>query len=403
MDSKSKQSSTKDIAPENASSAKKSSGNPAHAGHKKSFLKKLFATKPRKTKIIDDKFIEQLQDDLSSPDEEKKDIDPTFEKLNAEIEALNEVRKVTNERFLRFAEEVGQLRGDIVNREKDIKDISLQVTKSIDIVSKVQPEKLYVASQNQNVKIAKLEATIESNKSFIGEIMKQMKNMQSKLNLFRGVEQVMQLNKESLVSLTDVQKLSMLTKGKADKTEKFFIKIGKQYKDFERFEEDRGDMQQLHLDITTKMNDVNVKISELTPHEDFIGLEHEAHEMNELNLKTVNRLKLDVAKLHESLNLFDKRLSFVDNASSKTSSNIESLKHQNKLFKSMLKSGKAELVRNNKALKKFYSGYNLVSSMQKQIKVMQKIFNNVNPLPRLVKDMQKQIKNLEKSSSARKK
>ena len=100
--------------------------------------------------------------------EEKKDdsstgnskIDIEFAKVHGQLEGLSEARKATGDRFTRVSEQVGELRGMIVDTNKMMSKVEVSSTKAIDLVDSVHPEKLMIEVRRQDGKIEALRAAL---------------------------------------------------------------------------------------------------------------------------------------------------------------------------------------------------------------------------------------------------
>ncbi|NTV23683.1 MAG: hypothetical protein HGA85_04885, partial [Nanoarchaeota archaeon] len=161
-------------------------------------------------------------------------------KLKAQFDQFAELRKVINERFTRINEQVGELRGMIMDTNRSMQDMEVKTVKAVDLVEAVHPDKLMVDVRKQDAKIESLKANIESNESIMKTLMEQLKDLRRQISQFRGVDQVVQMNEEVKKELMAIKKVEAGVERHADKIEGIFMESQKRFQDFESL----GDMKQ---------------------------------------------------------------------------------------------------------------------------------------------------------------
>ncbi len=186
----------------------------------------------------------------SSSDDKKSEfstgnpkLDITLTKLSAQLEGLSENRKIVSDRFTRIGEQIGELRGMIVDTNKTISTIEVSSTKAVDLVESVQPEKLMVEIRKTEGKIEALKANIEANESLMKDLMGEMKKMRTQMNFYKGVEQVIKLNEEIKKEVAESKKVQAMIERHSDKVETIFIEVSKKFAEFDKFNSTVKDMQ----------------------------------------------------------------------------------------------------------------------------------------------------------------
>jgi hypothetical protein len=71
-------------------------------------------------------------------------------KLKAEFDQFSELRKVINERFTRINEQIGELRGMIMDANRSMQDMEVKTVKAVDLVEAVHPDKLMAEVRKQD-------------------------------------------------------------------------------------------------------------------------------------------------------------------------------------------------------------------------------------------------------------
>jgi len=116
-------------------------------------------------------------------------IQATLTKMDAQMESFAEIRKSTSERFTTITEQMGELRGQLMDTNRNMGLIEVKSTRAADLVSAVHPDKLMIEVQKEDGKIEALRANIESNEAMMHNMMDQIKKMRSQVAVYRGMEQ----------------------------------------------------------------------------------------------------------------------------------------------------------------------------------------------------------------------
>jgi|GEM_PF-3951611 len=258
----------------------------------------------------------------TSKDNEIVSLRMALERLHAQMEGMGEYRKMTNERFLRFAEDVGSVRSSLVSLERELKDMTLKMATTVDAVQAVQPQTLHEESVKQSSKLQFLESKIDSSRTMIDRLLEEIKDIRSKLSMFRGVEEILALSKDVKLQLLQVGAIKTQTERHADQIENIFIQVRKQFDRFEAFEKEGKETRALAENITKDFAVMKSSLGGFIAKED---LKHE-HDLQmqaiQLSIRTLNDLKKDVAEVQSKVSGVD--LTQV----SDLQKNVESLRDQ---------------------------------------------------------------------------
>ncbi len=290
----------------------------------------MFLFKPKYARIEDQQ--EKKDESSESSSEEKTDaaqvsitgataaLSADIIKLKAQFDQFSELRKVINERFTRLNEQVGELRGMIMDGNRAMQDMEVKTVKAVDLVEAVHPDKLMVEVRKQDAKIESLKAGIESNDSIMKSIMEQLKDMRHQLSTFRGIDQVVQLNEEVKKELMNIKKVEATVERHSDKIEGIFIESQKRFQEFDSLNDKLKEIQRQISNLTEQTDQNKVKLATTASKkevEDLINKfnDFEKHVGNIIDLltKRANDLPKEIddrfKKLEKSMNdAFDKRL-----------------------------------------------------------------------------------------------
>jgi len=241
-------------------------------------------------------------------------------KLKAKFDQFSELRNLINERFTRINEQVGELRGMIMDSNRAMQDMEVKTVKAVDLVEAVHPDKLMVDVRKQDAKIEALKASIESNDSIMKSIMDQVKEMRQQLNSFRGIEEMVKLSDEVKKELMNIKKVEATVERHSDKIEGIFIESQKKFQEFEVLTDKIKELQKQISPVLQQVDQNKVKLTTLAPKKDVETLikklnDFEKHVSNIIDLltKRSNELPKEVderfKKLEKSMNdAFEKHL-----------------------------------------------------------------------------------------------
>lgn len=236
-----------------------------------------FFKKKKKEEEAEDKGQEESADaeaepevPVAAPPEKNEQGDISVAKLTADVEKLKaqfstfyELQKTTSERFSRINEQIGELRSMMIEREKSGQLLEAKATQAIDLVKTVQPDKLMIEMRKGDSKIEALRANLESTENIINNVVNELKDVKNKINVFRGMEQVISLNEEVKKELLDVKKIQAVVERHADKVETIFTEMQKKFSDFVKFNDTVKDLDKSFKQISSDFDSIKIKMADL--------------------------------------------------------------------------------------------------------------------------------------------
>ncbi len=153
--------------------------------------------------------------------------DLELQKVQARVEALNSLIKGFSERFTNINQTLGELRAMNLSNEKSIAKVGADSAKAVSSVEEVKPEKLRFDVQKIEMKVEELNQKIESNRSFMDNLMEEVKDLRRKTGTFIGTEALLKLNEDVKKDLLNIEQVVSKTKMHADKSEQMFIEFNR--------------------------------------------------------------------------------------------------------------------------------------------------------------------------------
>lgn len=216
-------------------------------------------------------------------------IDIALTKINAQLDSFGEIRKANSERFTRLSEQIGELRGMILDANKAMSKVEVSATKAVDLVDSVHPEKLMVEVRRQDGKIEALRAMIESNDSIMKDMRSELKRLRNQMSFYKGTEQVLQLNEEVKQELAEIKKMEAVVERHADRVETIFGETQKKFSNFEKYDSTVKEIKEGFRKLTTDFEKVRAQLVQKEDKKEFVDL---LDKFNDFEKHTTNLLKL---------------------------------------------------------------------------------------------------------------
>jgi len=182
--------------------------------------------------------------------------DLSVDRLRVKVEALDEIRKSYSERFAKLSEQIGELRSMIVDNEKEIQEINAKASRASDLVAEIKPEKLLETLRLEEAKVEALKAKIESNEAVIDKVFAELKDIRSKIALFKGVDELLKLSREVKDELMTIRKVEANIEKHANKFEGVYVQAQKRFGELDKAET-------LLNELNKKLSDFDKKVKEV--------------------------------------------------------------------------------------------------------------------------------------------
>lgn len=202
-----------------------------------------------------------------------------IQRLDAKVEALNELRRADAERFTRINEEIGELRSLILSKEEEIRDLGVKATKAASMVDSLQPENIISELRKSTAKYETLSAKIEAATALYQSVMDELKKLREKMSIFQGTEELVKLNQETAKNLAIANKSKDVVERQANLVGNTFTQFQKYSKDFLRNKDIATATADRLREMLNEMDDLKLKAqSSLVSRDDFNELSKELKE-----------------------------------------------------------------------------------------------------------------------------
>ncbi|MEM2962906.1 MAG: hypothetical protein QXW70_02600 [Candidatus Anstonellales archaeon] len=156
-----------------------------------------------------------------------------IDKLKAQVTALREMRSISEERFYKISEEIGQLKNTIFEIDKNTVELKKRAEIAASLVEAVQPQHLLKEIKRLEVEIEKLSGAHEKISAFQDKINEELKDVRARIAVFRGADAIRELNEEMQKELAELKKTEASIEQHADKVEYIYVMFQKKFSNFE--------------------------------------------------------------------------------------------------------------------------------------------------------------------------
>ncbi len=192
-----------------------------------------------------------------------------MDKVKVELQVVNEMRKATSEQNAKIEEQIGELRGILSDKERELKEMQVNVAKSVELLGQIRPEKVIVELQRQNAKIEMVEARIKSYHKISEKIMTDFKSIRKEVAPFKGVSQLIKFSNKIKDDLELIEKTKNMVERHANEAEKILIRIESKYAEFERYKKAGEQMKQQFNEVLKELD--GIKVNEMPQKKNVLG------------------------------------------------------------------------------------------------------------------------------------
>ncbi|MBU0472157.1 MAG: hypothetical protein KKF89_04160 [Nanoarchaeota archaeon] len=210
-------------------------------------------------------------------------------KIQGKLESFDEIRKATTERFSVVNEQMGELRGMLTDMTQQFSKVEVESSKAVDKVNSVQPETFMTELRKSEGKIDALKANLESNESLMKDMMKELKDMRHKMDLYKGTEQVLKMHEEIKEELANIKKVEAVVERHSNRVETIFLDVEKKFSDFDKFNSVVKDLNRGFGKLQSDFDKIRVKVDMKADKKEFVDL---VNKFNDFEKHTGNIIKL---------------------------------------------------------------------------------------------------------------
>jgi len=184
-----------------------------------------------------------------------------LEKLSGKIDLLDRSRNDMNERLTHLAEEIGELRTMMMERERTFDKVKSQFEIVKETVTDLRPERLKKIFEKTEKDILENKAKIETLQTLLKALAEESKKIRKLMKKIKSFENLVDISYELERKLSRINEVKNYAAVVVAKVENIFSEMNEKVSQLESQRERIEKLDELTIEITKMLDDVSVKMT----------------------------------------------------------------------------------------------------------------------------------------------
>jgi len=244
-----------------------------------------------------------------------------LEKIDGKLEVFDNSKNEVNERVTQLAEEIGELRSMIMERERSFTKMETEFETVKESVSGLEPMRIKSAFEKRKMEILENKAKIEELEVLVRALGEEVKKFRGLLEKIKSFENIADLSFDIDRKVSEVREVKDYADKIAAKVEGIFSELNTKVSQLEGQREKVEKLDELSIEVTKMLDEVSVKLTKFVEEKDL----KEMQKTMEENFKKILESKAPVVKIKgdQVIQVFQNRMSELDSRISKLKSVVE--------------------------------------------------------------------------------
>ncbi len=225
--------------------------------------------------------IEEKKPASTSSDRTIVHLERDIELLKVQVELMKQAKQVSDERFSKVSEQMGEIRATVLDSERDAATIKMQAEKAIELIKTVQPERLMTEVKKLEAKIEAAKGVEEKFAAMQNKLVTELKDLRQRTEAIRGSETIMRLNEEVKGELSNAIKIQTRMGQRADKVEAIYADFQQHYYEYQKVFDRLRELDVEFKDVMKEFTIFKVKVEGAAAKADFLKLKNELKDYGE--------------------------------------------------------------------------------------------------------------------------
>jgi len=233
-------------------------------------IKKYGVTKEIPKRQIAEEYVEETPAEITSEEETKmSDLVLRLEKLDGKLEILDSSRNDVNERLTQVAEEIGELRTMMMERERTFDKVKSQFEIVKESVTDIRPERLTKKFEKTEKDILESKAKIETLETLIKALADENRRFRRLMEKIKSFENLVDISYEMERKLSRINEIKNYADVVVAKVENIFSELNEKVSQLESQREKIEKLDELTIEITKMLDEVSVKMTKFVTEKDL--------------------------------------------------------------------------------------------------------------------------------------
>jgi chromosome segregation ATPase len=233
-------------------------------------VKKYGVTKGIPKRQIPVEFMEETPTEEVSEEETKmSDLVLRLEKIDGKLEILDRTRNDVNDRMTQLAEEIGELRTMMMERERTFDKVKSQFDIVKESVTDIRPERLAKKFEKTEKDILESKAKIETLETIIKELAEENRRFRRLMEKIKSFENLVDISYEMERKLSRINEIRNYADVVVAKVENIFSELNEKVSQLESQKEKIEKLDELTIEITKMLDEVSIKMTKFVTEKDL--------------------------------------------------------------------------------------------------------------------------------------
>lgn len=183
-----------------------------------------------------------------------------IEKLQAVVNTVKELGSGRDERINELAENIGEIRSLLFQRDATISEMESKVEKLEETMKEVEPRKIEKKMEKRQENIEKIKAQLEKIESVQNDLSKRIRKSEKILDNIKSMENLTKVAKDIEDKIDQIEDMKDSTKRNAAKAERFYLEMGKKLDEFETVKEDVDKLDEMTKELMRSIDENRIQL-----------------------------------------------------------------------------------------------------------------------------------------------
>ena len=192
-----------------------------------------------------------------------------LEKLAGKIEILDRSRNDMNDRLTHLAEEIGELRTMMMERERTFDKVKSQFELVRETVTDLRPQRLKKTFEKTEIDILENKAKIETLQTLLKALAEESRKVRRLMKKIKSFENLVDVSYEMERKISRINEIKNYADIVVAKVENIFSELNEKVSQLENQRERIEKLDELTIEITKMLDEVSVKMSKFVTEKDL--------------------------------------------------------------------------------------------------------------------------------------
>jgi hypothetical protein len=192
-----------------------------------------------------------------------------IDKMKAQVEAVRESRRIDDEKIQRVVEGTAEIRTMVYGREASAKEQEIKIQKAMDVIGKLEPEKILLEVGRRDKEISNLDLKVNKLDETTKEFGEMLKRIETLLRNIGSLEHVIRISNEASETLMEMQNIQRSNQKMLDKIQGIYAELSKRMEEFMLYRAKQDRMEDLINEVMKNLDDISTRAAYFVTKDDL--------------------------------------------------------------------------------------------------------------------------------------